>query len=202
MTRCHLTTGLVLAASTLLHAAEPAGPREVYRSYTAALAAGDIDTARRHVVADAKRMTLIDNRRPAAEAETRFRTAIDKAFPGRSNALGYGPPTTRPADAPDPLRLVVSGDAATLTIKDTTESVRLLRMAGEWKIDLNAMYTPATVEAIETFRGALTEVMSALAAEVSAGRFKTYEDVLADLDTRVKMRIATPDLPSTTRPAF
>ncbi|HEX8325664.1 MAG TPA: hypothetical protein VF595_17300 [Tepidisphaeraceae bacterium] len=196
----------VLCVGSTAHAAatsgEAQGPREVYRAYSAALATGDIDAAKKLIVADAKRMPLVDNRRPAAEAEKRYRAAVDKAFPGAARPLGYGAPTTRPADAPDPLRLTVTNDTATLTVKDTTESVRLRRVNGEWKVDLNAMYAPATVDEIEQFRGALVEVMNALAAEVAAGRFKTYDEVLADLETRVKMRLATPDSPSTTRPAL
>ena len=121
-------------------------------------------------------------------------------LPGTSAALGA---PVRRGDLPaDPLRLTVTNDTATLTVKDTTESVRLRRVNGEWKVDLNAMYAPATVDEIEQFRGALVEVMNALAAEVAAGRFKAYDEVLADLETRVKMRLATPDSPSTTRPAL
>ena len=62
------------------------------------------------------------------------------------------------------------------------------------------MYPPRTVSEIETFRGALVEVMNALSAEIAAGRFKSYAEVQTELETRVKMRIANPDQPATTRP--
>lgn len=199
MKRAAAIVALLLPAATM---ADPPGPREVFKAYSDALAAGDLDTAKRYVIADPKRMKLIDDRRSAADAEAKFKAAVDKAFPGSLTPVGYGPATTRPAEFPDPRLLITTGDRATLTLRETTDTVKLRRVRGEWKVDLDAMHTPAGVEEISTFRTALVEAMNAVGAEVTAGRFKTFAEVQAELETRIKMRLATPDLPVTTRPAF
>lgn len=181
-------------------AAEPQAPKDVFKAYAAALAAGDVDTAKTRVVADDKRMPVLEGRRSAAAAEKQFQAAVEKAFPGEMKPVGYSGPTTRPADAPDPDRLTITNDTAILITRDTPDPIRFQRVGEEWKIDLNAMYPPRTVLEIETFRGALVEVMNALSAEIAAGRFKSYAEVQTELETRVKMRIANPDQPATTRP--
>ena len=192
----------VLLPPVMATADAPPGPREAFKAYSDALAVGDLETAKKFAIADAKRIRLIDERRPAAAAEAKFKAAVDKAFPGSLTPLGYGTATTRPEESTDPLKLVTTGDRATLTLRDTTDAVKLRRVRGDWKVDLDAMYTPAQVDDVGTFRNALIEAMNAIGAEVTAGRFKTFAEVQAELETRIKMRLATPDLPVTTRPAF
>ncbi|MDB5324844.1 MAG: hypothetical protein JWM57_413 [Phycisphaerales bacterium] len=180
--------------------ADGGDPKAVFKQYADALAAGDIDRVKQLIIADEKRLPVIEGRRAAAVAEKQFQAAVEKAFPGALKPVEYTGPTTRPIDAPDPDRLTVTQDTATLISRDTLEPIRFKRVGEEWKIDLNAMYPPQTVSEIETFRGALVEVMNALSTEIAAGRFKNYAEVQTDLETRVKMRIANPDQPATTRP--
>jgi hypothetical protein len=196
---------LAISLAGLLTAAgfaqtQPVDPKAVFDLYTKALAAGDIDQARQLAVGDEKRLPILEGRRAAAVAEKQFKAAVDKAFPGSLKPIGYGGVTTQPAEAQSPEKLTVQGDTATFITRDSLEPVRFRKFDGAWKVDLDAMYSPATVTEIETFRGALTEVMNALSAEIATGRFKSFAEVQADLETRVKMRIATPDLPATTRP--
>lgn len=199
---------LGLAVITLLNgvalgrAAEPMTPEDVYLAYTRAMSAGRLDEAKRLSIADDSRLRLLTTRPAAADAEKAFRTAVDAAFPGQFKDIHYTAPTTQPEDPARPPRVVYAKDTATLSIRDTAETVRFRRVNGEWKIDLNSMYSPTVVDETERFRGALTEVMNALAAEVKAGRYKSLNEVQAELATRVKMRLATPDLPATTRPTF
>lgn len=180
--------------------ADSGDPKAVFKQYTEALSAGDVDRAKQLILADEKRLPVIEGRRAAAAAEKQFQGAVEKAFPGALQPVGYTGATTRPAEVPDPERLTYSNDTATLVSRDSLEPVRFKRVGGDWKIDLNAMYPPQTVAEIETFRGALVEMMNALSTEIAAGRFKSYAEVQAELETRVKMRIANPDQPATTRP--
>lgn len=196
-----LGIGLAACLTAAVFAETDAGtPKAVFKRYADALAVGDVDGARQLAVGDEKRLPILDGRRAAAVAEKQFKAAVDKAFPGALKPIAYGGVTTQPAESPSPEKLTVKGDTATLVTRDSMEPVRFKRVDGAWKIDLNAMYSPTTVAEVETFRNALTEVLNALSAEIAAGRFKTFAEVQADLETRVKMRIATPDLPATTRP--
>ncbi|MGC4032843.1 MAG: hypothetical protein QM754_14135 [Tepidisphaeraceae bacterium] len=193
---------VLFCGATHSRAAEPTTPDDIYLVYTQAISAGNLDVAKKYAVADDSRMRLLTNRPAAAEAEKAFRAAVDAAFPGQFKDVHYTAPTTQPEDPARPPRVVYNKETATLSIRDTAEVVRFRRVNGEWKVDLNAMYSPTVVDETEKFRGALTEVMNAVAAEAKAGRYKTLNEVQAELATRVKMRLATPDLPATTRPTF
>ena len=96
----------------------------------------------------------------------------------------------------------IEQDSATLLPRDATDPVKLCRVDGVWKVDLNAMYAGPVLDEIEQFRAALRDTMTAVTADVTAGKFKSYGEVQSDLETRVKMKLATPDASSTTRPVL
>ena len=203
MKRANFAASFAVVAATIASPAaraDDASPKDVYLAYTAALREGDVDAAKKRAIADAQRMPLLEGRRDAAAAEKQFRAAVDKAFPGALKPVAYPGPTTWPDEAPQPERLTVADDTATYVTRDAMEPIKFRRVNGAWKVDLNAMYPAKRVSEVVTFRSALVEVMNALTAEMAAGRFKNYADVQADLETRVKMRIANPDQPATTRP--
>jgi hypothetical protein len=195
-----LAASLACIIAGAVVAAEPdyTSPKAAFQTYTAALAAGDAAAAKASVVSNDKIDKLLDGQIAYAAREKKFRDAIIKRFPDEAKNLPD--PSVENLKAIEKADVKVDGDTATLTTTQTPGPVKLQRVDGKWKVDLVSMYPPDNIEQVVRFRTALGEIIEDMTPEIEAGKFKTYDDVKTNLESRMKMRIALPQDEATTRP--
>jgi len=69
-----------------------------------------------------------------------------------------------------------NGDTATITVKDSPDPLTLTKVNGQWKVDLSKaphMPTAAEMAQLQPVFNAMLDVNKQLAADISAGKFKT-----------------------------
>ncbi len=205
MTTKRLTVALSLCCglsmTTLSQAAaDYSTPKNAFRTYTKALADGDLQVLKNSVIATEKHNQLLENQITYAATEKKFRTACIKAYPAAAKDLAD--PTQDTLAALEKAEVKIEDDTATLVTRDSLEPVVLKRVDGKWKVNLVEMYDPASVDDVLTFRKALAAVMEDMTTDVDAHKYKSFDEVKNTLEMRVKMRMALPsEEEPTTKPA-
>jgi hypothetical protein len=189
----------LLMANLAVAAPDLSSPKAAYRSYQQALTNGDIESLKAAVIADEKRLSLLNGQVAYTAAEKRFRDAVIKAFPAAEKDLPD--PAKAVLAAIEKAEIITEGDHALLRTGSEDTAVEFRRSNGAWKLDLNTLYTDDDVTNVKKFREAVAEVMEAMLPDITAGKFSTYDQVTQALQSRVLMRAALPQEEATTKPA-
>lgn len=211
MISIRVIVGVVILMGSVCHAqsiqTDYSTPQNAFRTYTQAIANGDIEGLKNASITTEKHLRLLENQVNYAATEKKFRDACIRAFPGSAKELPD--PTQQTLQAIAKSEVKIDGDTATLVAPDSPEPVRFRRIDNRWKVDLPAMYDDQAVDDILTFRRALQYVMNDLLDDVQESKYKTFDELKNVLEIRVKMRMALPPseesssetMPSTTQGA-
>ena len=174
-------------------------PAAAFRTYTQALFDCDEAALKSAAIVSEKHPKLLGGMVEYIKVERQFRAAAITAFPEAARELPD--PAKESMKAIDNATVKIEGDTAVLVTSQSVEPVKLRKVNGEWKVDLASMYNDDSVNDLVVFRGALTGVLSDMAADIEAGKYTSFVDVKTQLEIKVKMRIAmAPDEWPATRP--
>lgn len=191
--------GVILAGALLLgiglalflglrRTADYSTPRSAARTFYIALMTDDLETAKASLC-DAKQAGLMDDLSGLVRSVLAAREAAIARFGEGGEGVSGGLPSLEDLDRADEK---VEGNAATLhCIDPETVSLRLVRAASQWKVDLLRTFSLGEMDDA-TVRKTLQSAGTAVAEHTSAiksGRFSTAQEANAALKSAITQAV-------------
>jgi hypothetical protein len=155
--------------------------RATLRTFAAAMERGDVAGVKLVSISDPKSDKLLDAMVPTVGSMKRLNDAAVKRFGEAGKSIASDKAKGMEfAKSVDDANIVIQGDTATATMKDSKEPAKLKRINGEWKLDFVSAMGPETknqnIEKIAPMFTGMTKAANEGAADIEAGKYKTVEE--------------------------
>lgn len=183
------TLVVVMAGLSAARGAEPdlSTPKAAALAFVQALANGDAAAAKAVATADDRGGQMVDAMAELVKAMKALKAAAVAKWPGEGQNIveeDIGENLLRHF-RDERAQAKVEGETATFGTEDETQPLKLRRLDGKWKVDLAAMGDQQDIaEALPLIR-AMAKAAPQVAADITAGKYKSVDDARAALDARM-----------------